>query len=99
MRQLFKVGELVIICSVHIKNEALNGQIAQILSVSYNPYSRAYDGELADNSPLYEIDIRGALGSNIWIQSSLRKHYPPSTKSFTEIWKNLRGRLRHESRR
>jgi len=88
MKQHFKVGELVVICSSN--NAKYNGTIVKILSyIRGKGICTITKKALCEHG--YYLDIEPVNGTPIWDQSALRKYYPPSTQTFAEIMEGLKS--------
>ncbi len=87
MKQHFKVGELVVLCTED--NPEINGNICTV--IKYNGYSSyiSLNNEINKPDHHYVLNIMVSNG-NSWAQSALRKYYPPATKTFTEIMQELK---------
>ncbi len=83
MKQHFKVGEVAIICSN--SHSIFNGQLTRIIYVEND--INAIDENL---NPLDGKIAYMTTNGRGWMQSALRKYYPPSTKTFTEIMQGLK---------
>lgn len=87
-RNLFKIGEVVIVQSVTMPEE--NGEYL-VVDFYWHEIGSCYaTGELLPPGFAYKLD-----SSHIeWDESALRKKYPPADESFKDMMQNIKSNVR-----